>query len=62
MNPGAAEANARGQEAMQRGDLDEAVEHFSTAIRHAPENAVLVYNRGLASSPGERVGTRQSRF
>ena len=54
MKPQAAEANARGQEAMQRGELDEAVEHFSTAIKCDPDNAVLIYNRGLAYLHAEK--------
>lgn len=44
----AAEATARGQEAMQRGDMLQAVEHFSAAVACDPDNPILVYNRGFA--------------
>lgn len=45
---GAEAATARGREAMTRGAMQEALEHFSTAVDCAPDNPILIFNRGFA--------------
>ncbi|BBN19665.1 stress-induced-phosphoprotein 1 [Marchantia polymorpha subsp. ruderalis] len=44
----AAEAKAKGNAAFSAGRFGDAIEHFSEAITHAPENHVLYSNRSAA--------------
>ena len=60
--PSAAEATARGQDTMQRGDMVEAVEHFSAAVACDPDNAILVYNRRFAYLEADELELAKADF
>ncbi|GJP46588.1 hypothetical protein CLOM_g5862 [Closterium sp. NIES-68] len=50
------EAKARGNAAFSAGKFEEAVEHFSDAIKLAPDNHVLYSNRSAAHASLHRYG------